>query len=235
MVGIINKKGYLSLLKNVIDNFILNIENIEVIKNDFLLYIDNDIEKFDLFKKELPIIKNELLQDLDFFMMSDTAIDSRDEVIFCYPGFKAISYYRVAHTLKNLGFPLVARMITEEAHSLTGIDIHPGANVSSPFFIDHGTGIVIGETSIIGPYVKLYQGVTLGALSLSNAQSMKGVKRHPTIGKNVTIYACASILGDISIGDNTTIGANVFLTENVPSGVKVSIGKPELIIKEKKN
>ncbi|MBP5343171.1 serine acetyltransferase [bacterium] len=233
MVGVINKKGYLSFLKKVLDHFIMNIENIEVIKNDFLLYIDNDLEKFSEFKEKLPIIKDSLSKDLDFFMLSDPAIDNRDEVIFCYPGFKAIAYYRIAHELRNLGFLLVSRMITEEAHSLTGIDIHPGAKIEVPLFIDHGTGTVIGETAEIGSHVKLYQGVTLGAISLSNCSSVKGVKRHPTIGNYVTIYSCASILGNVKIGDNTTIGANVFLTEDVPSGVKVTIGKPELIIKEK--
>ena len=235
MVGIINKEGYLSFLRKVLDYFDADIDNTEVIKNDFLLYIDNDIEKFNIFKEKLPIIKSSLSKDLDFFMISDPAIDSREEVVFSYPGFKAITYYRIAHELRNLGFNLVSRIITEEAHSLTGIDIHPGATISSPFFIDHGTGIVIGETSIIDSHVKLYQGVTLGALSLQNCETVKGVKRHPSIGKNVTIYSCATILGDVKIGDNSIIGANVFITDDIPNDVKVTIRKPDLVIKEKRN
>lgn len=235
MIETINKGGYLSLLKKVLDYVNTGIDNIEVIKNDFLLYVDNDTQKFNDFASRLPIIKSKLSEDLDFFMISDPAIDSRQEVILSYPGYKAISYYRVAHELRDLGFLLVSRIITEEAHSLTGIDIHPGAQISSPFFIDHGTGIVIGETAVIDSHVKLYQGVTLGALSLQNCELVKGVKRHPSIGKNVTIYSCATILGDVKIGDNTIVGANVFITDDIPDNVKVTIRKPDLVIKEKKN
>ena len=166
-------------------------------------------------------------------MESDPAVDSEEEVILAYPGFKAIAYHRVAHILDALGYKLQARMMSEEAHSLTGIDIHPGANIGESFFIDHGTGIVVGETTIIGKNVRLYQGVTLGAMSLSKGSKMKGIKRHPTIGSNVTIYAGASILGDINIGDNVTIGSNVFLTDDIPSNTRVTIGKPELIFEKK--
>ncbi len=233
MVNTINKEAYLSFLFKVIEHMFVN-ENIELIKNAFLLNIDNDKDKCDSFINKISYIKESLTQDLDFFMLSDPAIDSKEEVIFAYPGFKAITYYRIAHELNILGYKLISRIITEEAHSLTGIDIHPSATISSPFFIDHGTGIVIGETTIIKKNVKLYQGVTLGAISLSNIDEVKGKKRHPSIENDVTIYAGASILGDIKIGEYTTIGSNVFLTEDVPPFMKVTIGKPELIIKEKR-
>ena len=139
------------------------------------------------------------------------------------------------HILYELKIPLIPRMMSEYAHSKTGIDIHPGANIGNYFFIDHGTGIVIGETTLIGERVKIYQGVTLGALSLTDGQRLKGSKRHPTIGNNVTIYSGASILGgDTVIGDNVTIGSSVFLTYSVPSSMKVINKAPELILKEKK-
>ena len=163
-------------------------------------------------------------------MESDPAAESKQEILLAYPGFKAISAYRIAHELYKLGYTLAARMMTEEAHSKTGIDIHPGANLASPLFIDHGTGIVVGETTISGKNFKIYQGVTLGALSLKCGSKLKGCKRHPTIGENVVIYAGASILGDISIGNNVTIGSNVFITESIPDNVKVSFSKPSLVI-----
>ena len=162
-------------------------------------------------------------------MDSDPAVDSREEVILAYPGFKAIRYYRIAHELYLLNEKLFARIISEEAHFLTGIDIHPACKIDSPFFIDHGTGIVIGETTEIGHHVRLYQGVTLGALSLKDPTKVRGVKRHPTIGNNVIIYANASILGgDVIIGDNVVIGGNVFLTESIPANHKVLIQNPKL-------
>ena len=186
------------------------------------------------FLDALKIIKQQLLDDLDFFIVCDPACTCKDEVIECYPGYKAITYYRLAHELFKLNYRLEARIISEEAHFLTGIDIHPGASIASPVFIDHGTGIVIGETSIIGHHVKLYQGVTLGALSLAKGALIKGQKRHPTIGNYVTIYANASILGgDVTIGDNVVIGGNVFLLESIPSNYKVIINKPKLILIKK--
>ncbi len=192
---------------------------------------EKDIESF---KNSLAKIKDELVDDLDFFLVCDPAINSKEEVIECYPGYKAITYYRIAHELFILNYRLEARIISEQAHFLTGIDIHPGARIASPFFIDHGTGIVIGETSIIGHHVRMYQGVTLGALSLAKGSLIKGEKRHPTIGNYVTIYANASILGgDVSIGDNVVIGGNVFLLESIPSNYKVIINKPKLILIKK--
>lgn len=185
-------------------------------------------------KEDLEELKKDINKDLDFFFESDPAADSKDEIKLTYPGLKAITYYRIAHALYKKGKKLEARIITEHAHYLTGIDIHPGAKIGSPFFIDHGTGVVIGETSIIGDYVRIYQGVTLGALSPAKGQSIKGTKRHPTVGNNVTIYAGASLLGDITIGDNVTIGGGVFVLDSISKNTKVSNPKPILDIKEKR-
>ena len=203
------------------------------VKYLFCKYIDDNKDNFKSFFDTLDTITKKLKEDLSFFMDSDPAIDSRDEVLIAYPGYRAIAYYRIAHELHNLKIFLPSRVIGEEAHFSTGIDIHPGAQIGCPFFIDHGTGIVIGETSIVGDHVKLYQGVTLGALSLTRGAAMKGIKRHPTIKNNVTIYSNASILGDVTIGNNVTIGGNVFLTENIPDNTKVIISKPELVIIKK--
>ena len=193
---------------------------------------DNDLN-YEAFYSGLKSIRNVLKEDLDFFMKSDPAASSLEEIKLAYPGYKAIAIYRISHILYQLGYKVHARFFSELAHSATGIDIHPAAVIDYPFFIDHGTGIVIGQTSTIGKRVKIYQSVTLGALSLSNAEELRGVVRHPQVGNDVTLYAGASLLGPISIGDNVTIGSNVFLTEDVPSNVKVVIGKPELIIKSK--
>lgn len=199
----------------------------------FIKAIDDNQNNFLVFKSELNVIKNILKEDLSFFMDSDPAANSLEEIKIAYPGFKAIAIYRISHVLYKLGYKIHARFFSEIGHSMTGIDIHPAAEINYPFFIDHGTGIVIGQTSTIGKHVKLYQCVTLGAISLSNANELRGVVRHPQVGNNVTIYAGASLLGAISIGDNVTIGSNVFLTEDVPSNTRVIIGKPELIIKSK--
>ncbi len=220
-------------LDSVINFVNHNIGNEQEIRDAFLECIENNLEKANKFISQLDDIKSNLQKDLSFFMDSDPAVDSEEEVIIAYPGYKAITYYRIAHALRKLGYNLKSRMISESAHTTTGIDIHPGANIASPFFIDHGTGIVIGETSVVGQYVKIYQGVTLGALSLSKGHAMKGIKRHPTIGNHVTIYSGASILGDIKVGDNVTIGSNVFATEDIPSDTKVRIGKPELVFTKK--
>ena len=229
----IDKSKIINIVNDTICCLLSDCDNINEIKKSFLEAIDDKEDMADKFVGAFAGIKKDLFADLDFFMESDPAIDSKEEVIITYPGFKAICYYRIAHVLRNMGYLLVSRIITEEAHSKTGIDIHPGSNIAAPFFIDHGTGIVIGETAIVGSYVKLYQCVTLGALSLSKGAKMKNIKRHPTIGNHVTIYACASILGDIAVGDNVTIGSNVFLIESVPSNMRVTIGKPELVIKSK--
>lgn len=234
IMSCIDQNGILEFLNETIKKAInCECHDNSKIEELFYKYIDKDEKKFQEFFASLEQVNSMLKEDLDFFMDSDPAIDSEEEVLLTYPGYKAIMYYRIAHELHKLDIYLPARCITEEAHKVTGIDIHPGAKIAHPFFIDHGTGIVIGATSIIGHHVKMYQGVTLGALSLSKGRKMRGIKRHPTIGNNVTIYSNASILGDISIGDNVTIGGNVFLTESIPSNTRVIIGKPELIIEKK--
>ena len=199
----------------------------------FAKAIEDNKETFNEFVKELENIKGILKEDLEFFLDSDPAATGTDEIKLAYPGFKAIAIYRVSHALYKLGYKVQARFISEVAHSTTGIDIHPAAEISYPFFIDHGTGTVIGETSKIGKRAKIYQCVTLGAVSLSNAKQLRGVVRHPQVGNDVTIYAGASLLGAIKIGDNVTIGSNVFLTKDVAGDVKVIIGEPELIYKNK--
>ena len=217
------------------ENYVLGCSNdLEVVKKLYLSSIKDDEKEADQFVSRLPEIKKQLEKDLSFFVDSDPAIDSKEEVIMAYPGFKAIRYYRISHQLYLLKEFLYARIISEEAHEQTGVDIHPGAKIACPFFIDHGTGIVIGETTVIGERVKMYQSVTLGALSLAKGSYLKGVKRHPTIGNDVTIYAGVSILGgDVTIGNNVTIGSNVFLTESIPDDMKVTIGKPELILQKR--
>ncbi|MBO4501862.1 MAG: serine acetyltransferase [Clostridia bacterium] len=161
----------------------------------------------------------------------DPAARSETEIMLAYPAFEAISIYRIAHRLYLLGAELIARMMTEYAHRLTGIDIHPGAEIGEYFFIDHGTGVVIGETCTIKDHVKLYQGVTLGALSFKldeNGNPIKGIKRHPDIGSHVIIYAGATILGgDTKIGDNSIVGSNAWITQSVPEGSKVFYTKKD--------
>lgn len=182
-----------------------------------------------LFLNSLPSIKKTLLNDAGFIFESDPAAKNLEEVIAIYPGFFAIYCYRIAHTLEKLSVPILPRMITEYAHKVTGIDIHPGATIGSPFSIDHGTGIVIGETTIIGNFVKLYQGVTLGALSVDKSKASK--KRHPTIEDNVILYAGCTILGgETIVGRNSIIGGNVWLTESVAS-FSVVYHKSEIIIR----
>ena len=217
------------------ENYVLDCSNDLVTpKKLYLSSIKNDQNEADEFVSALPIIKKQLKEDLLFFMDCDPAVDSEEEVILAYPGFKEIRYYRIAHKLYELREFLFARIIAEEAHVQTGVDIHPGAQIDCPFFIDHGTGIVIGETTIIGKRARIYQSVTLGALSLSKGHRIHGVKRHPTIGDDVTIYAGVSILGgDVKIGDRVTIGSNVFLTESIPDDMKVTIGKPQLVLQKR--
>lgn len=181
------------------------------------------------FIDKIPMIREYLYTDVLAAYDGDPAAYSTDEIIFSYPGLMAITIYRIAHELYLLNVPMIPRIMTEYAHSVTGIDIHPGANIGKYFFIDHGTGIVIGETTTIGNNVKIYQGVTLGALSTRKGQQLKGLKRHPTIGDNVTIYSGTSILGgDTVIGNGVTIGGNAFIVSSVAEGVKVSVKNPEL-------
>jgi serine O-acetyltransferase len=169
----------------------------------------------DSFLKSLPEIKQQLESDAASIAENDPAATCIDEVIMTYPGFYAIMVYRLANRLATLGVPLIPRVMTEYAHSLTGIDIHPKATIGSPFFIDHGTGIVIGESAVIGRRVKLYQGVTIGALSVS--KNMASTKRHPTIEDDVVIYASSTILGgETVVGHDSIIGGSVWLTKSVP-------------------
>ncbi len=181
------------------------------------------------FLGKLPKIREYVETDVQAAFDGDPAAYNKDEIIYSYPGLYAIIVNRLAHELFLLGVPLIPRIMTEHAHSKTGIDIHPGASIGRYFFIDHGTGIVIGETTTIGDNVKVYQGVTLGALSTRGGQSLKNKKRHPTIEDNVTIYSGASILGGQTVvGRNAVIGGNAFITSSVPKGAKVSIGNQEL-------
>ena len=179
-----------------------------------------------VFAGRLPEVKRLLLLDVEALYEGDPAAVSREEVMISYPGFRAITIYRIAHELYRLKAPLVPRIMTEYAHERTGIDIHPGATIGEYFFIDHGTGIVVGETTVIGDHVKLYQGVTLGAKSFEldeNGNPVKKIKRHPDIGSHVVIYANATILGgDTVIGDHCVIGGNTWLTRSVEAGSVVS-------------
>ncbi len=181
------------------------------------------------FFEKIPAIREFLETDLLATLDGDPAAKSFEEIILAYPGFIAITIYRLAHELYLLDVPVIPRLMTEYAHSKTGIDIHPGATIGKSFFIDHGTGIVVGETSVIGENVKIYQGVTIGALSTRGGQKLSGKKRHPTIEDNVVIYAGASILGgDTIIGKNSVIGGNTFITSSVPADTRVSIKNPEM-------
>jgi serine O-acetyltransferase len=185
------------------------------------------------FLQKIPKIREYLEDDLKAALEGDPAANGYGEIILAYPGLFAITVNRLAHELYLMKVPLIPRIMTEYAHSVTGIDIHPGASIGRHFFIDHGTGIVVGETTIIGDNVKIYQGVTLGALSTRGGQSLKNVKRHPTIEDNVTIYAGASILGgDTVIGKDSVIGSNAFITKSVPAGTTVSIKTQELQYKQ---
>ena len=181
------------------------------------------------FLSKLPKIREYIEMDVEAAFEGDPAAYNKDEIIYSYPGLFAILINRIAHELWLLKVPLIPRIMTEYAHSVTGIDIHPGASIGRYFFIDHGTGIVVGETTEIGDNVKIYQGVTLGALSTRGGQSLRSKKRHPTLEDNVTIYSGASILGgNTVIGKNAVIGGNAFITKSVPAGAKVSVVNQEL-------
>ena len=181
------------------------------------------------FLRRIPEIREYLATDVEAVFDGDPAAESADEIIFAYPGLYAITIFRFAHVLYELGVPVIPRIMTELAHSKTGIDINPGAKIGKYFMIDHGTGIVIGETTEIGEHVKVYQGVTLGALSTSGGRKLFNKKRHPTIEDHVTIYSGASILGgDTVIGRGSVIGGNVFLTKSIAPDTKVSVKNQEL-------
>lgn len=182
-----------------------------------------------MFFRQIPSIRAMAQTDVEAAYDGDPAATSHEEIIFCYPGLFAVTVYRLAHILYTLNVPMLPRIMTEHAHCVTGIDIHPGADIGSHFFIDHGTGTVIGETTVIGRGVRIYQGVTLGGLSTRGGQSLRGKKRHPTIEDNVTIYAGASILGgDTVIGRNSIIGANAFITSSIPPCTTVTNQDQEL-------
>ena len=184
--------------------------------------------------RELPVLRELVKGDMQAAYERDPAAESLDLILFCYPGLEAVATYRLANALHRQGVPIIPRMWTERAHSRTGIDIHPGASIGKRFFIDHGTGVVVGETTIIGDDVGLYQGVTLGALSPSAGQSLRRVKRHPTIEDGVVIYAGATILGgETVIGRNAVIGGSVWLTESVPPGTRVMLSRPNLVFKKR--
>jgi serine O-acetyltransferase len=187
------------------------------------------------FLKKLPEIRNVLERDVEAAYLGDPAAKGHHEIVFCYPGLEAVTVYRLAHELLLLGIPLIPRLMTEHAHSKTGIDIHPGARIGPGFFIDHGTGVVIGETCDIGKNVKLYQGVTLGALSFPRDAAgniIRGMKRHPTLEDDVVVYANATILGgDTVVGHHAVIGSSVWLTQSVEPYAMVTLEKPQLRIK----
>jgi serine O-acetyltransferase len=189
-------------------------------------------ELAEVFLNRLPEIRGLLIRDVQAAFDGDPAATNLDEVILAYPGVLAVSVYRIAHALYDLGVPMMARIMTEWAHSKTGADIHPGATIGPAFFIDHATGVVIGETTIIGEGVKLYQGVTLGALSFprdAHGQIIRGRKRHPTVESGSTLYANATVLGgNTVVGAHSVIGGSVFLTHSVPPRSRVSLKEPEL-------
>src|SRR5436189_3814969 len=185
--------------------------------------------------ERIPQLREVLATDVQAAFDGDPAAQSTDETIFSYPGLFAITVQRLAHEFYEMRVPMLPRIMTEHAHSLTGIDIHPGAQLGRSFFIDHGTGVVIGETTIIGANVKVYQGVTLGALAPAFGQMLRGTKRHPTIEDNVTIYAGATILGgETTIGRGCVIGGNVFITSSVPPLNQVSAEPPLLKYRDKR-
>lgn len=188
------------------------------------------------FMEAIPRVQELLAKDVEAQLAGDPAASSTSEVILAYPGLYSIFVYRYAHVLYELEVPLLPRIMSEYAHGKTGIDINPGATIGEYFFIDHGTGVVIGETAIIGNGVKIYQGVTIGALSTRKGQALSGVKRHPTIEDNVIIYANATILGgNTVVGEGATVAGNTFVTESVPAGAKVSAMHPELNVRTCEN
>ncbi len=191
------------------------------------------------FLKRIPDLRRVLATDVQAAYDGDPACQTTDEVVFCYPGFEATTIYRIAHELVQLQVPFIPRMMTEWAHQLTGIDIHPGATIGEYFFIDHGTGVVVGETCEIGQHVKLYQGVTLGALSFKTddeGQLIRGTKRHPTIEDGVVVYANATILGgNTVVGRDSVIGSSVWITKTVAPNTTVVLEKPQLRVRGGKN
>lgn len=229
------------------------LELYQALSDQITFAIRHDCRRFDLvctnceergqraalnFLNDIPQLQTMLAKDIAAAYEGDPASKYYDEIIFSYPGLFTMSVYRIAHQLLEQGVPLIPRIMTEYAHGKTGIDIHPGVHIGESFFIDHGTGVVIGETTVIGNRVRLYQGVTLGALSLNKeeCEQLRNQKRHPTIEDDVIVYANATILGgNTVIGARSVIGGNVWLTESVPPDTTVFLKKPELIFKEKRH
>jgi serine O-acetyltransferase len=193
-------------------------------------------EVVEAFLPRLPAIRSLLSEDVEAAFQGDPAARSFAEIVVAYPSIRAVAIHRIAHELQRLSVPILPRMMSEHAHDQSGIDIHPGAKIGRRFFIDHGTGVVIGETTEIGDDVRIYQGVTLGARSPRHGESLRGVKRHPTIEDDVTIYAGATILGgETVIGRGSVIGGNVWLTESVPPGSRVTADPPRLQVKRRRD
>jgi serine O-acetyltransferase len=191
-------------------------------------------ELVERFLSRLADVRTLIAEDVEAAFEGDPAARSFAEIVVAYPGLRAVAIQRIAHELQTLGVPILPRMMTEHAHSLSGIDIHPGACIGRRFFVDHGTGVVIGETTEIGDNVRIYQGVTLGALSPRHGESLRGQKRHPTIEDDVTIYAGVTILGGgVVIGRGSVIGGNVWLTESVPAGSKVVAEAPRTLVRQR--
>lgn len=198
---------------------------IKQIKNPWLINFNDELIK------QIKDLKEIIDTDLEAFVLGDPAAEDKNEIILTYSTFFAIIIYRIAHILYEMKIPYIPRIITEYVHQKTGVDIHPGAKIGKYFFIDHGTGIVIGQTTIIGNHVRIYQGVTLGALSLSKGNQLKGMQRHPKIGNNVIIYANSSILGgNTHIGDHVIIGANVMILKSIPSNTTVNLKEGKISI-----
>jgi serine O-acetyltransferase len=214
------------LVSSISHNLRIQVERALAHADDAIPSADSHIKAagiVDEFLGNIPAVRGVLKLDVDAFFDGDPAAESIDEIIISYPGIYAVTVHRLAHLLWELKVPLLPRIMSEKAHSKTGIDIHPGANIGRFFFLDHGTGIVVGETSNIGDNVKIYQGVTLGAHSTKGGRKLSGNKRHPTIEDNVTIYSGASILGgDTVIGEGSVIGSNAFITSSVPANSRIT-------------
>ena len=239
-------KGYSERLRLgvLIEDVVFNLqEQVKIVlrcREDLTYASDERLEELaaeiaDSFAQSIPRLREYIDTDLQATLDGDPAASGKDEIVLSYPGLYAIVLYRIAHELYVRNVPLIPRMITEHAHGKTGIDINPGATIGKYFFIDHGTGIVVGETTEIGEHVKIYQGVTLGALSTRQGQALRGRKRHPTLGNYVTVYSGASILGGASvIGDGAVIGSNAFITTSVKPGARVSIQQTTQNLQEDK-
>lgn len=220
-------KTLMARIKDVIFPLYSDVETEDAVSAIFTeLEAVSDKATAEAFLRELPAVKDLIITDVEAVADNDPAVTGLQEIVFCYPAVTAMLYYRTAHVLLQLGVPIIPRMLTEYAHSVTGIDIHPGARIGSHFAIDHGTGIVIGETSVIGSHVTLYQGVTLGAKNFRYDEAGRPINlpRHPILEDNVTVYSNASILGRVTIGKGSVIGGNVWLTRSVPPHSRILQG-----------